>query len=44
VLDRVAEGADDGFLADHVAEVERAIGAVEGGHGPIVADGTLPPG
>ena len=29
VLDRVAEGADDRLLADHVAEVERTVGAIE---------------
>ena len=39
VLDRVPQRADDRFLADHVAEVERAIGAVESGHGVILADG-----
>ena len=31
VLDRVAERADDRLLADHVAEVERAVGAIQGG-------------
>ena len=34
VLDRVPQRPHDGLLADHVAEVERAVGAVEGGHGP----------
>ena len=41
VLDRVPQRADDRLLADHVAEVERAVGAVQGGHGPIVADSGL---
>ena len=39
VHDRVPQRPDDGFLADHVPEVERAVGAIQGGHGPIVADG-----
>ena len=39
VLDRVPQRAHDRLLADHVAEVERAVGAVERGHGAIVADG-----
>ena len=44
VLDRVPQRADDRLLADHVAEVERAVGAVEGGHAPIVADARDLPG
>ena len=43
VLDRVPQRADDRFLADHVPEVERAVGAIQGGHGPIVADGERRP-
>ena len=35
VLDRVAQRADDRLLADHVAEVERAVGAIQGGQSLI---------
>ena len=36
MLDRVAEGADDRLLADHVAEVEWAVGAIQRGHAAIL--------
>ena len=39
VLDRVAERAHDRLLADHVAEVERTVGAIEGGQSVSVPSG-----
>ena len=45
VLDRVAQGPHDRLLADHMAEVERAIRAIQGGHEAILfAARSLPGG
>ena len=45
VLDRVPQRPDDRLLADHVAEVQRTVGAVQGGHGRFsqTAAGAVPP-